>query len=85
MESIFQGWHNIRMVDLTEIAVFVSVAQLGSFTKAARALAMPVSTVSRRIADLEVSALASRHSRLSALHPAAEISRVGRPRSADGR
>ena len=41
------------MIDLNEIAVFVSVAQLGSFTRAARALAMPVSTVSRRIADLE--------------------------------
>src|SRR5437016_593531 len=41
------------MIDLNEIAVFVSVAQLGSFTGAARALSMPVSTVSRRIADLE--------------------------------
>jgi DNA-binding transcriptional LysR family regulator len=41
------------MVDLNEIAVFVVVAQLGSFTRAARALAMPVSTVSRRVADLE--------------------------------
>jgi DNA-binding transcriptional LysR family regulator len=41
------------MVDLNEIAVFVSVAQFGSFTRAARALAMPVSTVSRRVADLE--------------------------------
>jgi DNA-binding transcriptional LysR family regulator len=40
-------------LDLNEIAVFVSVAQLGSFTRAARALAMPVSTVSRRVADLE--------------------------------
>ena len=41
------------MVDLNQIAVFVTVAQLGSFTRAARALAMPVSTVSRRVADLE--------------------------------
>jgi DNA-binding transcriptional LysR family regulator len=41
------------MVDLNEISVFVAVAQLGSFTRAARALAMPVSTVSRRVADLE--------------------------------
>jgi DNA-binding transcriptional LysR family regulator len=41
------------MVDLNEIAVFVTVAQLGSFSRAARALAMPVSTVSRRVADLE--------------------------------
>jgi DNA-binding transcriptional LysR family regulator len=41
------------MIDLNQVAVFVSVAQLGSFTRAARALAMPVSTVSRRVADLE--------------------------------
>src|SRR3989442_2281502 len=53
MESILQEWQNICMVDLTEIAVFVSVAQLGSFTRAARALAMAVSTVSRRVSDLE--------------------------------
>jgi DNA-binding transcriptional LysR family regulator len=43
----------VTMVDLNEIAVFVTVAQLGSFTRAARALSMPVSTVSRRVADLE--------------------------------
>src|SRR6266850_3112466 len=53
MESVLQEWQNLHMTDLNEIAVFVSVAQLGSFTRAARALAMPVSTVSRRIADLE--------------------------------
>jgi DNA-binding transcriptional LysR family regulator len=41
------------MVDLNEIAVFVSVAEMGSFTRAARALAMPVSTVSRHVANLE--------------------------------
>jgi DNA-binding transcriptional LysR family regulator len=41
------------MVDLNDIAVFVAVAQLGSFTRAGRALAMPVSTVSRRVAQLE--------------------------------
>jgi DNA-binding transcriptional LysR family regulator len=53
MESVLQRWQNLHMTDLNEIAVFVSVAQLGSFTGAARALSMPVSTVSRRIADLE--------------------------------
>lgn len=41
------------MVDLNQIAVFVAVAQLGSFSRAAHALAMPVSTVSRRVSDLE--------------------------------
>ena len=53
VESVFLLWKYLRMIDLNEIAVFVSVAQLGSFSKAARALAMPVSTVSRRVADLE--------------------------------
>lgn len=41
------------MVDLNDIAVFVAVTQLGSFSRGARALGMPVSTVSRRVADLE--------------------------------
>src|SRR6266481_2430954 len=41
------------MIDLNDIAVFVAVTQLGSFSRAARALGMPVSTVSRRVADLE--------------------------------
>ncbi|RDJ15444.1 LysR family transcriptional regulator [Rhizobium grahamii] len=41
------------MVDLNDIAVFVKVAQLESFSRAARALSMPVSTVSRRVTALE--------------------------------
>lgn len=41
------------MLDLNDIAVFVRVAQLGSFSRAARALGMPVSTVSRRVGALE--------------------------------
>ena len=41
------------MVDLNEVAVFVKVAQLESFSRAARALAMPVSTVSRKVTSLE--------------------------------
>jgi DNA-binding transcriptional LysR family regulator len=40
-------------MDLNEIAVFTRVVQAGSFTAAARALAMPKSTVSRKVADLE--------------------------------
>jgi DNA-binding transcriptional LysR family regulator len=43
----------MRPSDLNEIAVFVRVAQLGSFSAAARSLAMPVSTVSRKVAELE--------------------------------
>jgi DNA-binding transcriptional LysR family regulator len=40
-------------VDLNEITVFTRVVQAGSFTAAAKTLAMPKSTVSRKIADLE--------------------------------
>jgi len=40
-------------MDVNDILVFVRVAQAGSFSKAARLLGMPVSTVSRRVAELE--------------------------------
>jgi DNA-binding transcriptional LysR family regulator len=40
-------------VDLNEIVVFARVVQAGSFVAAARALGMPKSTVSRKVADLE--------------------------------
>ena len=39
--------------DLNDIAVFVRVAQFESFSRAARALGMPVSTVSRKVSALE--------------------------------
>ncbi|MDX7953587.1 LysR family transcriptional regulator [Lichenihabitans sp. Uapishka_5] len=41
------------MADLNSLIVFAKVAEALSFTEAARRLEMPVSTVSRRIADLE--------------------------------
>lgn len=41
------------LVDLNDIAVFVRVAQFESFSRAARALGMPVSTVSRKVTALE--------------------------------
>lgn len=41
------------MVDLNDIAVFAAVAQFESFSRAARALGMPVSTVSRKVTVLE--------------------------------
>ncbi|QWT21059.1 LysR family transcriptional regulator [Bacillus sp. NP157] len=41
------------MLDLNDIGIFVRVAQLGSFSRAAQVLGMPVSTVSRRITALE--------------------------------
>jgi DNA-binding transcriptional LysR family regulator len=40
-------------MDLNEIQVFAKVVQAGSFTRAAQQLAMPKSTVSRKIAQLE--------------------------------
>src|SRR4051812_39677384 len=40
-------------MDLNEIMVFTRVVQAGSFTAAATALAMPKSTVSRKVSDLE--------------------------------
>ncbi|RWG81698.1 LysR family transcriptional regulator [Mesorhizobium sp.] len=41
------------MIDLNDIVVFARVVESGSFTAAARLLAMPKTTVSRRIAALE--------------------------------
>lgn len=41
------------MLDLNGLAIFVRVAEAGSFSKAAKRLSMPVSTVSRRLAELE--------------------------------
>jgi DNA-binding transcriptional LysR family regulator len=43
----------VALADLNELAVFVRVAQLGSFSGAARSMGMPVSTVSRRVKALE--------------------------------
>jgi DNA-binding transcriptional LysR family regulator len=40
-------------VDVNDVLVFAKVAQAGSFSKAAVLLGMPVSTVSRRVAELE--------------------------------
>lgn len=48
--------HELNMTDLADlndIAVFVRVAQLESFSRAAHALGMPVSTVSRKVSALE--------------------------------
>ena len=41
------------MLDLNALYLFAKVAEAGSFSEAARRLKMPVSTLSRRIADLE--------------------------------
>src|ERR1700712_5125218 len=41
------------MTDLNSLMVFAKVVEANSFSEAVRRLIMPVSTVSRRIADLE--------------------------------
>ncbi len=41
------------MTDLNALMIFAKVVEAESFTEAARRLVMPVSTVSRRVADLE--------------------------------
>ena len=52
MRSLFHGMDN-PVIDLNDLRVFGQVAALGSFSKAAHALAMPKSTVSRCVARLE--------------------------------
>jgi DNA-binding transcriptional LysR family regulator len=41
------------MTDLNALLIFARVAEAGSFSEAARRAAMPISTVSRRVAELE--------------------------------
>lgn len=41
------------MIDLNDVIVFARVVEAGSFTAAARLLAMPKTSVSRRVAALE--------------------------------
>src|ERR1700687_754385 len=43
----------IMMIDLNSLAIFATVVDAKSFSEAARRLKMPISTVSRRIAELE--------------------------------
>lgn len=51
---MFHGWNVANQPpDLNEIALFLHVAKLGSLTAAARALALPKSTVSRKLSQLE--------------------------------
>src|ERR1700722_17085211 len=53
LECLLHLCKSLGMVDLNDIAVFVRVAQFGSFSRAAHALGMPVSTVSRKVTALE--------------------------------
>ena len=40
-------------MDVNDVLIFTRVAQAGSFSKAAKLLRVPLSTVSRRVAELE--------------------------------
>ena len=46
-------WDNERVAQSDELTVFAKVIEANGFSEAARRLHMPVSTVSRRVADLE--------------------------------
>lgn len=52
METLFHVLHNCAM-DLNEVSIFVKVVEKGSFSRAARELSMPNSTVSAKISSLE--------------------------------
>src|SRR6202041_3223997 len=53
LECLLHPCKSPGMADLNDIAVFVRVAQFESFSRAAHALGMPVSTVSRKVTALE--------------------------------
>jgi DNA-binding transcriptional LysR family regulator len=53
LECLLRPCKNPDMGDLDDIAVFIRVAQFESFSRAAHALGMPVSTVSRKVTALE--------------------------------
>ena len=53
VDGSFPMWNDIGMMELTELRVFVRVADLGGVSGAARALAAPKSSVSRSVARLE--------------------------------
>lgn len=50
------------MADLNDIVVFARVAQFESFRRAAHAIGMPVSRVSRKVSELEAQILSVRRS-----------------------
>ena len=53
LECLLRPCKSPDMADLNDIVVFVRVAQFESFSRAAHALGMPVSTVSRKVMALE--------------------------------
>jgi DNA-binding transcriptional LysR family regulator len=53
LECLLRPCKSPSVADLNDIAVFARVAQFDSFSRAAHALGMPVSTVSRKVTALE--------------------------------
>jgi DNA-binding transcriptional LysR family regulator len=53
VDSAFQIWNAMRMIDLTDLRVFMRIIDLGSLSGAARNLGMPKSSVSRSLVRLE--------------------------------
>src|SRR5689334_23756739 len=53
LECLLRLCKNPKMADLNDIAIFIRVGQFESFSRAAHALGMPVSTVSRKVTALE--------------------------------
>lgn len=53
VDASFRTWNDIGMMELTDLRVFVRVADLGGVSGAARALGAPKSSVSRSVARLE--------------------------------
>src|ERR1700730_6919437 len=53
LECLLRPCKNQDMAEINDIAVFARVAQFESFSRAAHALGMPVSTVSRKVTALE--------------------------------
>lgn len=53
MDGAFHPWNSGSVTDLNALRVFLRVAELGSFTGAARSLRAPKSSVSRAVAQLE--------------------------------
>jgi DNA-binding transcriptional LysR family regulator len=64
---------------LRDLSLFMAVAELGSFTKAAARLGIPISSLSRRVAELESAIglrLVNRNTRTVSLTEAGELYRV---------
>lgn len=53
LDSAFQIWNTMLMIDLSDLRVFTRIADIGSISGAARALRMPKSSVSRSLVRLE--------------------------------